>query len=110
MVKQMIGNDEGVSLLSVYVDLTVVKQKPRPVELEDETVYNEIAYLRKIAKKKLKLTPVGFTEDLGSHETDETEICFLIGNGMRRDNCLSLIDWTSLIRISPLRSYCSTCC
>ena len=42
MVTQMLGDDEGVSLSSVYVELTIVKQKPRPVELEDKTTYNEI--------------------------------------------------------------------
>ena len=63
MVTQMLGDDEGVSLLSVYVDLTVVKQKPRSVELEDKTTYYEITFLRKIATKELKITPVGFTED-----------------------------------------------
>ena len=50
----MLGDDEGVILLSVYVDLTIFKQKPRPVELEDETTCNEITYLRKIAKKRTK--------------------------------------------------------
>ena len=50
MVTQMLEYEE-VSLSSVYIDLTIVKEEPRPVNLEDETTCNEIAYLRKIARK-----------------------------------------------------------
>ena len=105
MVTQMLGDDEEVSLLSVYVDLTIVTQKPRPVELEDETTYDEITYLRKFAKKELKRTPLDFTEELKSYKTDEPEISCLIGN----PGCGKTLDkfatgsptfWTHSIRVS----------
>ena len=80
MVTQLLGDDDVVSLSSVYIDLTIVKEKPRPVKLEDETTYNEIAYLRKIAKKEIEITPVDFTEELKSCKTEEPEVWCLIGN------------------------------
>ena len=79
-VTQILGDDEAVSLKSVFVDLTILKQKPRPVKLEDETTYNEIAYLRKIAKKEIQITPVDFTEDLKTCKAETPEIWNLIGN------------------------------
>ena len=39
----MIDNDETVELESVYVPLTIIKEKPRPVDPKDETTYSEIA-------------------------------------------------------------------
>ena len=50
-IHQMLGDIEPVILEEMYIDLTILRQKPRPVNLEDETTYNEIAYLRKIANK-----------------------------------------------------------
>ena len=79
-VTQILGDDEAVSLESVFVDLTILKQKPRPVKLEDETTYKEIAYLRKIAKKEIKITPVDFTEELKTCKAETPEIWNLIGN------------------------------
>ena len=79
-VTQILGDDEAVSLKSVFVDLTILKQKPRPVKLEDETTYNEIAYLRKIAKKEIKITPVDFTKELKTCKAETSEIWNLIGN------------------------------
>ena len=79
-VTQILGDDEVVNLESVFVDLTIVKQKPRPMKLEDETTYNEIAYLRKIAKKEMKITPVDFTEELKTCKAENPEIWNLIGN------------------------------
>ena len=61
MVTQML-EDEEVSLSSVYIDPIIVKEEPRPVKLEDETTYNEIAYLRKVARKEIEITPVDFKE------------------------------------------------
>ena len=79
-VKQIIGSDETVSLSHVYIDLTILKQKPRAISMEDETTYNEIAYLRQIANKQVKIEPVNFTEELTSYESKEPEIWCLIGN------------------------------
>ena len=79
-VKQMLGNDTAVSLEKVYVDLTILKQKPRSVKLEDETTYNEIAYLRKIANKEVKVEPINFTEELKSCDPSKPEIWCFIGN------------------------------
>ena len=62
-VQQMIEVDESVSLAEVYIDLTIVKEKPRAVNFSDETTYNEIAYLRKIANKEVEIIPVDFTEN-----------------------------------------------
>ena len=79
MVTQML-EDEEVSLSSVYIDLTIVKEEPSPVKLEDETTYNEIAYLRKIARKEIEITPVDFKEELKSYKTEKPETWCLIGN------------------------------
>ena len=79
-VKQMLGKDSEVSLADVYVDLTIIKKEPEAVNLEDETTYNEIAMLRKIASKQIKIKPVDFTEELLSYEAGKSEIWCLIGN------------------------------
>ena len=79
-VKQMLGNDEAVSLEKVYVDLTILKQKPRPVSYDDETTYNEIAYLRAIANKEVEITPIDFLEEMKSCDPSNPEIKCFIGN------------------------------
>ena len=79
-VKQMLGKDKSVSLADVYVDLTIVKEEPREINLEDETTYNEIEYLRKIANKEIEIIPVDFTEELQSYKPEIPEIWCLIGN------------------------------
>ena len=79
-VKQMLGNDDAVSLEKVYVDLTILKQKPRPVSYEDETTYNEIAYLRAIANKEIDITPIDFMEEMKSCDPSKPEIKCFIGN------------------------------
>ena len=78
-VTQML-DDETISLESVYVELIILKQKPRPVKYKDQTTYNEIAYLRKIASKEIKITPVNFTKELKSCTQEKPEIWCLIGN------------------------------
>ena len=60
----MIGKDKPVSLSEVYVDLTILKQEPREVDIENETTYNDIAYLTKIAYKEVEIIPVDFTKEL----------------------------------------------
>ena len=67
-VHQMIGKDKPVSLSEIYVDLTILKQEPREINMEDETTYNEIAYLRKIANKEAKVNPVDFTKELRKYK------------------------------------------
>ena len=79
-VKQMLGKDKSVSLAYVYVDLTIVKEEPREINLEDETTYNEIEYLSKIANKEIEIIPVDFTGELQSYKPDIPEIWCLIGN------------------------------
>ena len=79
-VKQMLGKDKSVSLAFVYVDLTIVKEEPREINLEDETTCNEIEYLRKIANKEIEIIPVDFTEELQSNKPEKPEIWCLIGN------------------------------
>ena len=49
-VQQMLGDEESVNLSEVYIELIILKQKPKAIDFKDETTYNEIAYLRKIAK------------------------------------------------------------
>ena len=79
-VKQMLGDDESVSLSEVFVDLTILKQKPKEINMEDETSYSEIAYLRKIANKEVEIIPVDFTKEITTYEQTEPEIWCLIGN------------------------------
>ena len=79
-VKLMLGDDEVVSLAKVFVDLTILKQKPKGINMEDETTYNEIAYLRKIANKEVKIDPGDFTNELKEYKMTKPEIWCLIGN------------------------------
>ena len=79
-VKQMIGDDESARLAYVYVDLTIMKQKPRPIDLKDETTYNEIAYLRKIANREVEIEPIDFSEEFRKYEHAKPEIWCIIGN------------------------------
>ena len=79
-VQQMLGEDESVNLADVYIELTILKQKPQAVNFKDETTYNEIAYLRKIANKEVEITPVDFTEELKEYKPTKPEIWCLIGN------------------------------
>ena len=80
MVKQMLGKDNSVYLADVFVDLTIVGQAPREVNYEDETTYNEISFLRKIADNELKIQPVDLQKELRYSEIDYPEIWCLIGN------------------------------
>ena len=79
-VQQILGKSDSVNLASVYVDLTIVREEPRLVNLADETTYNEIAFLRKIANKEIEIVPVDFTEELRTYESSNNEIWCLIGN------------------------------
>ena len=79
-VKQMLGKDKLENLESVFIDLTILKQEPREINMEDETTYNEIAYLRMIANKEIEILPVDFTEELLNYEQIKPEIWCLIGN------------------------------
>ena len=79
-VQQMLGSNESVSLSYVYIELTILKQKPRAIKMEDETTYNEIAYLRMIANKQVRISPFDFTAELISYKPTKPEIWCLIGN------------------------------
>ena len=79
-VQEMLGEDASVNLANMYIDLTILKQKPRAINLKDETTYNEIAYLRKIANKEVEITPIDFTDELVSFNAMKPEIWCLIGN------------------------------
>ena len=79
-IKQVLDDEEDVDIESVYIPLTIVNQKPREVKLEDETTYNEIAFLRKIAKKAIEIDPVDFTEELMQYDASTPQIWCLIGN------------------------------
>ena len=79
-VKQMLDDDELVSLEQVYVELTIVKQKPRAINMADETTYNEIAMLRKIGNNEVQITPIDITQELNTHKQEEPEIWCIIGN------------------------------
>ena len=79
-VKQMLGKENQESLESVFVDLTILKQEPREISMEDETTYNEIAYLRKIANKEVEVIPIDFTKEITEYDSKEPEIWCLIGN------------------------------
>ena len=79
-VQEMLGEDASVKLANIYIDLTILKQKPRAINLKDETTYNEIAYLRKIANKEVEITPIDFTDELTSFNAMKPEIWCLIGN------------------------------
>ena len=79
LVKQMLGKDKAVSLSQIYIELTIVKEEPREINFKDETTYNEIAYLRKIARSKGKQS-VDFTKELATYKSVKPEIWCLIGN------------------------------
>ena len=79
-VQEMLGEDTSVNLANIYIELTILKQKPRAINLKDETTYNEIAYLRKIANKEVEITPIDFTVELISFNAMKPEIWCLIGN------------------------------
>ena len=79
-IKQVLDDEEDVDIESVYIPLTIVKDEPREVKLEDETTYNEIAFLRKIANKEMKIDPVDFTEELMQYDASTPQIWCLIGN------------------------------
>ena len=78
-VQQMIGDEESANLSEVYIELTILKQKPKAIDFKDETTYNEIAYLRKIANKEVEITPVN-SEELRLYKSEKPEIWCLIGN------------------------------
>ena len=79
-VQEMVGSGDSVNLTDVYVDLTILKQKPRGINFDDETTYNEISFLRKIANKEVEITPVNFTEELTTYKSTKPQIWCLIGN------------------------------
>ena len=79
-ISQMLGKEKLEWLESIFVELTILKQEPRAVNMEDETTYNEIAYLRKIANKEVQIEPVNFTAELLAFEPKNPEIWCLIGN------------------------------
>ena len=79
-VQQMLDDEEKVDLESVFVPLTIIKEKPRLVIPEDETTYNEIAFMGKIARKEIDITPVDFDNELKEYFPSNPEIWCLIGN------------------------------
>ena len=79
-VQQMLGDEESVNLSEVYIELTILKQKPKEIDFKDETTYNEIAFLRKIANKEVEIKPVNFTDELILYKPEKPEIWCLIGN------------------------------
>ena len=78
-IKQTVGRDKSVNLTDVYVNLTILREEPKAIDLEDEITYNSIAYLHKIANKESVVSPVDFTEELLSYDPTEAEIWWLIG-------------------------------
>ena len=79
-VKEIMGSDESVSLTDVYIDLTILSDKPDAIKMEDETTYNEIAMLRKMANQGSWRRQIDFTNELRSYESKKPEIWCLIGN------------------------------
>ena len=79
-VQQMLGDDTTLNLADVYIDLTILKDKPEEIKLEDETTYNEIAMLRRMAEEIGWRYSVNFTEELLTFEQTRPEIWCLIGN------------------------------
>ena len=79
-VKQMLGKDDSVYLADVFVELTIVGEAPRAVNYEDETTYNEISFLRKIANNELQIQPVDLQKELRYSSVDYPKIWCLIGN------------------------------
>ena len=79
-VREIMGSDTTVNLADVYVELTVLKDKPEPIKIEDETTYNEIAMLRNLAEVKQWRETVDFREELRQYKDAKPEIWCLIGN------------------------------
>ena len=79
-VQEIMGSDTTANLADVYIDLTILKDKPKEIKLEDETTYNEIAMLRRMAEEGGWRHPVDFTEELLTFEQTKPEIWCLIGN------------------------------
>ena len=79
-VQQMLDDEEEVDLESVFVPLTIIKEKPRLVNPEDETTYNEIEFMRKIARKEIDITPVDFDNEIKEYFPSNPEIWCIIGN------------------------------
>ena len=63
-VQQMFDDEKPVDLESVYVPLTIIEEEPREVNLKDETTYSEIALMRQIAEKGIKIRPINFKKEL----------------------------------------------
>ena len=78
-VKQMTGNNKPVNFEELYVDLTILKQKPRYVSDDDKTTYSDIAYIMEIADKHVQV-PINFTEELRSCNSYKPGIWCIIGN------------------------------
>ena len=74
------GSDESVSLTDVYIDLTILSDLPEAIKLEDETTYNEIAMLRKMASQGSWRRQIDFTSELRFYKIKKPEIWCLIGN------------------------------
>ena len=79
-VQEIMGSDTTANLADVYIDLTILRDKPKEIKLEDETTYNEIAMLRRMAEEMGWRHPVDFTEELSTFEQTKPEIWCLIGN------------------------------
>ena len=72
-VKQMLDDDQLINIESIYVDLTIIEERPRSVNPEDETTYNEIAYLRKISNGEMRIYPVDFTKEIKRYSPKKKE-------------------------------------
>ena len=79
-VQEMLGNERSENLKDVYVELTILNDRPQRINLKDETTYNEIAMLRKMAKESGWRRSVNFTEEITTYKQTEPEIWCLIGN------------------------------
>ena len=79
-VQQMLDDEEKVDLESVFVPLSIIKEEPRLVNPEDETTYNEIEFMRKIASEEIGITPVDFDDELSEYFPSNPQIWCLIGN------------------------------
>ena len=63
-IKQVL-DDEGVEIESVYSSLTIVKQKPREVNLRGETIlFTTKLHSSERSLTEIGIAPVVFTEDL----------------------------------------------
>ena len=79
-VKKILGKDDSVSLAHVFAELTILRQRPRAINYKDETTYNEIAYIRRIANETIDIESIDFTRKLKAYTPEESEIWCLIGN------------------------------